>query len=170
MGGEGAIGKDVARPSGVEDVDLTKPRSPEIYFGATRNLYLGNGISGKTGIQTFAELTGVKTNILYFMGDWDFSGEYAESKSANAKIIFRYQGEQVYMVSSAVNPIEAALRIDGGPLLNFGGSDVDQARGSVYIQDERLYRIIKNPSGWGEHTLEITVPEPGLKVFTFTFG
>lgn len=168
LGETGKIDNSLSKPEGVESVDASVVRSPEIYFGASRNSYLGNGAPGVVGPQSLVEPQGVKANILYMVGDWDFDGEFAENKSKGAKIIFRYTAQKVFLVASSENKVNAKILIDGKNVsLNMVGSDVDNS--TVIIERDRLYRLIENDSS-EEHTLEIIINEPGVKIFTFTFG
>ncbi len=157
----------VTEPNDGGEVDFGGVKSPEIYFGSARNTYLGNGESNREGMQTFTEPTGLKTNILYLAGDWDFKPEYAESASAGAKIIFRYDAKDVYMVASAENPLRIHALRDGKPLGSAAGEDVKNGRATV--SDERLYKLVQD-TDYGEHTLELIIENPGLRAFTFTFG
>lgn len=156
----------------ISDLKLTEEAaqagSPEIYFGAARNTYLGNGESGKAGTQTLIEPTGIKTNILYLVGDWDFDEEFTENKTKNAKIIFRYQAKNVYFVASAEKEIGGKILLDGKPLTEEAGADVERD-GSIKIKADRLYKLVRGKES-GEHTLEMQIEDNGLKAFTFTFG
>ncbi|MCH7883573.1 redoxin domain-containing protein [Patescibacteria group bacterium] len=163
------IQKGISKPEGVEEVDLSTRRSPEIYFGASRNTYLGNGKPNTLGAQTLPEPTGIKTNILYLTGDWEFSEEFTENKSSGAKIIFRYQAQKVFLVVSSEAGVTIRLVRDGIALGSEAGSDVEEDS-TVFIKEDRLYRLIEDPEGHGEHTLEIIIENPGLRAFTFTFG
>ena len=58
---------------------------------------------------------------------------------------------------------------DGKPIGEAAGADVD-ASGRVRIQAEGLYKLIDNPDGAGKHELEIVFEDPGIHIFTFTFG
>ena len=166
---EGAIAKDIAKPQGISDVDASKPRSPEIYFGSGRNEYLGNGKQKTSGAQTLIEPVRVKTNALYMAGTWQFEPEFAENTSAGSKIIFRYQGRDVYFVASADSDVKIKILKDGKPLGLEAGEDVDTESSTVTVREDRLYKLIED-SSYGEHTLEMIIESPGLRAFTFTFG
>lgn len=155
------------------EAEVPEGESPEIYFGAGRNLYLGNGISQKKGVQALSEPTGIKTNILYLSGTWNFEDEFAENKEKNARIIFRYRAKSVYMVASADAPVSLIVLLDGKPLEgNVAGGDSIQKEGRsiLTIHEDRLYKIIQDAKGVSEHTLELIIETPGVRVFTFTFG
>ena len=73
------------------------------------------------------------------------------------------------MVASSKNGARLKILQDGEPVGSAAGADV-ATDGTVRVQDERLYKIINNSNGTGEHTLEIIIEDPGLEVFTFTFS
>ena len=152
----GLIG-EMAKPEGVVEVDFGQVGSPEVYFGAARNQRLANGQRGVIGPQSLLPPTSVIKNNLYLMGDWNIQNEFAQNTSANAKIIFRYQAKNVYLVASAEKPVSIKIFKDG------------QLEKSLTVQADELYHLIEN-SDYAEHTLEILIEQPGLRAFTFTFG
>jgi len=155
----------------ISEVDFTKILSPEIYFGAARNDYLGNGKPHAIGLQKLVEPERIETNVLYLVGDWEFQDEFAESKG-EGKIIFRYNAKSVHLVASAADVSTIRILRGGKPLESEAGVDVMRINNTsiVNVSEARLYNLIEDPSGYGEHTLEIIVENPGLRAFTFTFG
>jgi len=150
------IDKDMTKPEGAQ-VPSQGNISPEVYFGAARSEGVGNG-SIKVGVvQTFTEPKEIKLNTLYLVGDWEFTDEYLESKSKNARIIFRYNSKNVFFVASSLTENNVKILKDGVVFQN------------VKIQNEELYSLIQGTEV-GTHTIEIQIPEPGLQAFTFTFG
>jgi len=141
-------------------------QSPEIYFGAWRNELLAGGKRFVEGEQTFAVPGSPVLNALYLGGTWNITHEHAESVS-DASIIFRYRARDVFIVASSDDGADVEILQDGKSLGDAAGEDVND--GKLHIQDERLYKIIRNPGG-EEHTLEIKVKGGKLKAFTFTFG
>lgn len=164
----GEIVGEIKVPSGVEVVDTLKERSPEIYFGASRNEWLANG-SIRDTVQTYVVPDSFKLDKIYLGGDWFFSSEYAQNSSKKARIIFRYRGEKVFFVASSKDGVNLTILRDGKPIsVDAAGSDVKD--GMVSVKDDRLYRLIEDKNGSGIHTLEIIIDNPGLSAFTFTFG
>lgn len=53
------------KSDGLEDLDFSSRRSPETYFGALRNMNLGNGRSGIIGIASFEAPKSPRTSTLY---------------------------------------------------------------------------------------------------------
>ncbi|MBI5470141.1 redoxin family protein [Candidatus Kaiserbacteria bacterium] len=167
--------------SGVISVDETKLGSGETYFGALRNEYLGNGIAGKSGVQIFTEPDTVRKNALYLIGSWSIMPEYAEtppgvgsSSVGSDRIDYRYQAKSVYIVagSKTGKDIEVEVLRDSEPLnAASAGKDIifKDGRSYVRINENRLYTIV-NDTVYGDHLLEFIISDPGLQVYTFTFG
>lgn len=171
LGEKGSVASGIVEPKGAESVSPGMQLSPEIYFGAARNEFLGNGERGKVGMQTFVAPKVPAANTLYLDGDWGISKEYAENAGLRAKIVFRYKAQKVFIVASGDEGTTVTIMRDGKPLGKEAGSDVKDSK--VSIRDERLYRLIEDPAGYGEHTLEITIDGivgSGFRAFTFTFG
>ncbi len=157
------LGDKMNIPSGITTpVDAIKPesgkvKSPEIYFGASRNERLGNGKVFTAGSQTFVRPTSIQLNTLYLVGSWNIEKEYAESKSENTSIIFKYNAKNVYMVVSAPTAIDMEVWV-GGKLLK-----------TISVLNEPLYTLVGG-TDYGEHVLELKIKKANLQAFTFTFG
>ncbi len=164
LGEGGSVATGIVNPAGAETVNAS---SPETYFGSDRNELFGNGQAGKAGMQTLTVPEKIDTNTLYLDGSWNFTGEYAQNTTP-ARIIYRYQAGKVFLVASSDSGVDLTILRDGQPVGSASGSDVKD--GQVTVKANRLYRLIEDPAGYGEHTLEIDIPEPGLDAYTFTFG
>ena len=146
-------------PSTPKDAMATEPdkvKSPEIYFGSSRNKELGNGSAGLTGEQTLTLPKDVTSNKLYLGGSWNIVSEFAENKN-DARIQFKYNAKNVYFVAGSKDGVTVEIYKDGVFVKNLS------------IKNEQLYTLIAGDS-YGEHTLEIRVKDSGLQAFTFTFG
>jgi len=143
-------------------------RSPETYFGASRNEYFANGMRGKLGQQSLDAPLVALLNRLYLVGDWNISQEYAEP-AAGARILYRFNARGVYMVAEADGPVRVQVLEDGKPVTaDNRGASVDED-GYVTIEQSDLYKLIEHDSA-GEHLLELHVEGSGAKIYTFTFG
>lgn len=167
-----ALGINVTIPNSTEIpanaivVNFSDVGSPETYFGAMRNEYLANGPQSVTGTQTLTMPGVIDPNLLYLAGRWNVSDQYAEN-TGNASIVYRYHAKNVYFVASAANPAKVRVLVDGKPITVDAGSDVTDS--TVTIRDEQLYTLVLGNKS-EEHTLELDIPEPGLRAYTFTFG
>lgn len=156
LGEAGSISSDIInveakkRAPGVE--------SPETYFGASRNEFLANGVPGTTGESEYkAPSSELSENKVYLDGTWNTQKEYTQNTSSKARILYRYKAKEVYTVASSERPVNIEVYQDG----------VYQQ--TVTIQADMLYVLAENDSA-NEHLLELRITEPGVKIFTFTFG
>jgi hypothetical protein len=86
-----------------------------------------------------------------------------------AKIIFPYTAKNVFFVAGADVPTTLEVLVDVMPIPStLRGSSVLED-GTVIIDKPGLYRLIEDDVR-ASHTLELVIPVPGLKAFTFTFG
>lgn len=160
---------NIVEPDGTESVQSGFKYTPEVYFGAWRNQStLGNGVPSVIGEQELLVPEELEINHVYHGGSWQFEREFAVNKSERARIVLPYQASKVFMVASADKPVNVQVLIDGELVTDMAGEHV--SNGVVTVQNEQLYNLIDDPDGWGEHTLELIIENPGLKAFTFTFG
>jgi thiol-disulfide isomerase/thioredoxin len=157
MGMEDKVSTTTTKPAGVVTVDTSKVKSPETYFGSSRNQYLANGTAGRAGEQTLTIPSSISFNKLYLSGTWNMTSEYAESKSAGSVVVFNYEAKNAYITAGSPNGVEVEIYKD------------DVFVKKVLIKDETLYPLIQDAE-YGKHTLRIVVPKAGLQAFTFTFG
>ncbi len=145
----------------------TEASTPETYFGAERNENFGNGISHQKGEQQGVQPTAIKRDLFYLVGKWDIENEYASNIDSVNKLMMKYDAKEVYLVASADNPTDILVINDGHTVTADAGVDVQE--GKIKVSTPRLYKIIKNEKA-GEHLLELVVQQPGVHLFTFTFG
>lgn len=169
LGETGVSDMPVGPTEPVVTPDFGKIGSPETYFGSNRNEYLGNGRQSVSGEQTLTAPAAPALNTLYLDGTWNFSPEFATNSSSGAKILYEFNSKDVYFVGSADKPVRMQILIDGKPVGAAAGADVD-ADGYVTVSEDRLYHLVDEPAGYGQHTLEIIIESPGVDAYTFTFG
>lgn len=156
LGEKGAIADETVAPE-TRNTDFSRIKSPETYFGSARNRNLGSGISGREGAHKGEAPGLVEKNKLYLAGEWNITPEFAENKKEGARILFRYDARDVFLVGRADHPVAVRIMRDNAFLQ------------TVIIQNEELYRIIAGEE-YGEHLLELIIEKPGLQAFAFTFG
>ena len=160
------ISTTIATPADAVSIDFSRVQSPETYFGAARNQYLGNARELTTGMQTLVLPSSNLLNTLYLGGTWNFSDQYAET-AGNTTVVFRYNAKNVYFVASAVNMTKVTVMVDGKPAGDLAGPDAPGS--TVTVNDEQLYQVVAGKD-YSEHTLELEIPQQGLRAYTFTFG
>ncbi|MCF7865270.1 MAG: redoxin domain-containing protein [Candidatus Pacebacteria bacterium] len=155
-------------PKNKIEVDSSKVKSPEVYFGFNRNSYLSNGKTGTPGEQTLSapQSKDAASNALYLNGTWNFESEYASTnaESGQSKILFKYEAKNVYMVLSGkvgadgvTAPSQISVYVDGIKIK------------TITVKDQQLYNIVEG-ADYGIHTVELRVDTGELNAYTFTFG
>ncbi|MBI4120260.1 MAG: redoxin family protein [Parcubacteria group bacterium] len=169
LGEGGTINQSVTKEIPVQG----GPRSPETYFGAARNQYFGNGSPGVTGDQKSLIIpTQPALNTLYLSGDWNFTDEFAQNSSSNARIVYKYNSKDVFLVSESNEESIVEVLLEGKSLGPEAGADIVKTvdrKTVVKIKEARLYKIIQGKQS-ETHTLEFKIQKSGLKAFAFTFG
>lgn len=170
LGEEGSIEMDIAE----DTQEASEILSPEVYFGSSRNELLVSENPGVAGPHMDANAPeNPDANALHLIGSWNIEEEYAENLSTDAEVIFRYGAASIFTVAFADEEVQVEVLRDGIPLTKeIAGEDIffDKERSYMKISEERLYRIIEDKSGSGDHVVTLTIKKPGVKMFTFTFG
>jgi len=138
--------------------EASKARSPETYFGSSRNEYLANGPSHTSGLKVYELPKQYVLNRLYLGGEWKIESEYAESVSGSM-VVYRYNAKSVFIVAEADRPTEIEITVD---------SDKTKSK-TLLIEKSELYTLVDDLEA-GEHLLEIRVKNSGVRLFAFTFG
>ena len=153
-----------------QDVDFSKIKSPELYFGYefTRPS-LGNmeGFKPDQIISyNLSENSEIKPNMIYLEGKWKNNPDHMELQSNNGTIILKYNSKSVNIVAGGVGNF--TVRQDGKLITNDLSKDSSN-EGKFAIDEQRLYNLVTNKD-YGEHTIEIDVKGEGFQIYTFTFG
>jgi cytochrome c biogenesis protein CcdA/thiol-disulfide isomerase/thioredoxin len=115
-------------------------------YARTPETYLGN-------------LRRVKSKNVTFVGDWDYSAEYA-NPSDGASLIYNFDAKNVYLVMKQKHD-----SVDGSVDVYLDG--VFQK--TITVQDNSLYELINLPVP-GIHKLELKFKDNNIEAFAFTFG
>lgn len=146
------------------DVVLT----PETYLGYERGLTFANNHIVKDASHNYAYETDLPANTWSLNGDWTVQGQKIISNKKNASIKINFRGRKVFAVmGSQTNPIKVQVKLNGKPIADQSGKDVNS--GIVTVKGAKLYRLVElNNDTHG--VLELISTEPGLEIYTFTFG
>src|SRR3990167_1521789 len=142
--------------SGVISQPITKEifvqngaKSPETYFGSTRN--------------------NQQKNFLFPNDSWSITPEFAQNNSANASIVYTYTARDVFFVAKSDTEVVIEVLRDGRPLGSEAGADIiktSDGKSVLKIKEARLYKVIQGDKS-ETHKLELRIQKPGLKAFTF---
>lgn len=162
-----------SEPKNAVVIDLPKVKTPETYFGSARNGTLANGVPYKDGNQDFAFPSTEKSGVPYLSGSWTFTKEFAKSLIAGTKIRLGYSAKSVSAVMSGGGLSKIKVLRDGVALTpENAGKDIRFEKGESYffVQEARIYDIVNDTAGYGDHKLELILENSGTIIYTITFG
>jgi cytochrome c biogenesis protein CcdA/thiol-disulfide isomerase/thioredoxin len=146
-------------------------KSPETYVGYARAEHFAGGQMAHDSSATYHAPQALLTNQWAFDGRWTIGEESAQLASAGGHIVYRFHARDLHLVlGPGLNgqPVRFRVLIDGRvPGVNHG-TDTD-ADGNGTISVQRLYQLVRQADGNGEHTFDIRFLDPGVQVYAFTF-
>jgi thiol-disulfide isomerase/thioredoxin len=153
-----------------QEVNFSKIKSPELYFGYEfARSPLGN-IEGFKSNQIVSynllENSKIKPSQIYLEGKWKNDPDHMELQSNNGSIILKYNSKSVNIVAGGNGNFTV---IQDGKLITNDLSKDASSDGIFMIDKQRLYNLVTNKD-YGEHTIEIDVKGQGFQIYTFTFG
>lgn len=105
-------------------------------------------------------------------GLWKVGAESGILQSAPGKIVFRFHSRDLHMVLGPTKngtPVRFKIELNGAAPQADHGSD-SSADGSGEIRQPRMYQLIRQKGPVKDVTFEIEFLDPGVEVFSFTFG
>jgi thiol-disulfide isomerase/thioredoxin len=105
-------------------------------------------------------------------GSWNVGAEHSALQTAPGKVVFRFHSRDLHMVigpAKSGSPIRFKVSLDGAA--PGGDHGVDSGPdGSGEVREPRLYQLIRQKVRAQDRTFEIEFLDPGVEVFSFTFG
>ncbi len=157
--------------SQVESEIVPDNQTPETYLGRARADRMASPERVMEGIAS-----GYTYPAALSLHDWALQGRFSigldrvTAVKGNAAVEIRFNASKVFVVMGSVagHPIKVKVLLDGQPLTLHKGSDV-QDDSSITVDKHRLYEalIFEKPM---TGVLELIANEPGLEIYTFTFG
>ncbi|MGF6936153.1 cytochrome c biogenesis protein CcdA/thiol-disulfide isomerase/thioredoxin [Paraburkholderia sp. UCT70] len=147
-------------------------RSPETYVGYARAQNFAGGQMTQDTTSTYHAPPTLMANQWALDGRWSVSDENARLDSPNGRIVYRFCGRDLHLVLGPGRdgqPVRFRVLIDGKAPGADRGTDID-AYGNGTVTAQRLYQLVRQASGSGERTFEITFLDPGVLAYAFTFG
>ncbi|MFC7473342.1 redoxin family protein [Dankookia sp. GCM10030260] len=145
-------------PAG-DDPDLSRIASPEIYFGAQHPTPQARAQSPRPGAATygFGPAAALRLNQYELDGTWLREAEALSLQSPRGGLRLRFSAAKLHLVAGATREVPIRVSIDGG------------APVASSIGRPTLYTLLDGEA-YGEHRLEFTAEQPGLSLFSVTFG
>ena len=154
--------------------------TPETYLGFAHTMNIANpGGEDRTSQTVYAAPADVPLDDFALNGRWLAAAEYvhhaADAKTPGDSVALHYRAKSVYLVAGSDDSQPRRLYVtqDGKPLPKAAwGVDVRAGSdGRTYIElaGKRMYYLVNNGE-FGGHLLQLYALEPGLSLYSFTFG
>jgi methionine-S-sulfoxide reductase len=163
-----AAGEGVSAPSNVAEV-----ASPETYVGYARAAnFASPGGLARDSVNSYSLPGALALNQWALGGSWNVAGEHARLTAANGRVAFRFKARDLHLVlgpAQADKPVRFRVTVNGGPTKMDSGMDVD-ANGAGVVREHRLYNLVRLAGPIRETEFVIEFLDPGVDVYSFTFG
>ena len=151
--------------------------TPETYLGFAHTINLANtGGEHRNSAAEYTQPADIPLDDFALNGRWLATAEYLRSSGTpNGSITLHYRAKSVYLVAGSddTKPRRLYVMQDGAPLSTEArGVDVRASTdGRTYVElgAKRMYYVISNGE-FGGHLLKLTPSEPGVSLYSFTFG
>jgi hypothetical protein len=169
-----AAGFEPLQGTGVQAAaDETQDQSPETYVGFAR----AQNFSSPGGFlqdrpQRYSAPAELGLNQWALSGTWSVDAEKAVLDAAPGKIVFRFHARDLHLVlgpGGSGKPVRFRVLLDGAAPGANHGTDTD-AGGDGAVGEQRLYQLIRQSNGVGEHVFSIEFLDSDVRAYSFTFG
>jgi len=165
---KGDVGTGVSMAS--DNVDV---QSGETYIGYARakNFVSDGGVTEDIA-RVYSIPNPLQLNQWGLKGNWRVEPEKAVLMDPAGHLSFRFHARDLHLVMGLGKdgkPVHFIVRLDGQPLGADHGVDSNEA-GYGTVTEERLYQLIRKTGPVQDHTFDIIFLDPGVKVYSFTFG
>jgi thiol-disulfide isomerase/thioredoxin len=173
----GATGLDestvLITADGAEAPPSEDVQSPETYVGYARaENFASPERMAEDSRKTYSPPARPALNQWGFDGSWNAGAESGTLESAPGKIVFRFHSRDLHLVlgpSKNGTPVRFKVKLNGAaPGADHGSDSAPDGTGEV--RQSRMYQLVRQKGPAKDVTFEIEFLDPGVKVFSFTFG
>jgi thiol-disulfide isomerase/thioredoxin len=163
--------------AGAEAPPSDDVRSPETYVGYARTEnFASPDRMARDSRKTYSLPVRLALNQWGLGGSWNAGAESGTLESAPGRIVFRFHSRDLHMVLGPAKngtPVRFKVKLNGVAPGDDHGSD-SAADGSGEVRQPRMYQLIRQKGSIhdviNDVTFEIEFLDPGVEVFSFTFG
>jgi len=153
--------------------DAADIQSPETYVGYARGTNFGSPEAVATdAVASYSYPAAPALNEWGLQGRWNDGAEKAVLVSAPGGVMFRFHARDLHLVMGPPadgSRVRFRVLIDGAPPGADHGVDTD-ADGNGTVSNVRLYQLVRQIGAVKDRTFTIQFLDPGVQVFSFTFG
>lgn len=164
------LGMNAEKKSIKEAEQYYENETPETYLGFTRADRYRSPEKVMEGIASqYSYPTELAIDDWALQGRWNVGPDKITSAEANAAIKIHFNATKVYAVmgNATGKPISVKLSLNDQPVISEKGKDVVDS--SINVDKYTIYEVLILKE-YGGDILQLTAAEPGLEIYTFTFG
>jgi thiol-disulfide isomerase/thioredoxin len=146
--------------------------SPENYIGYARTENFASAGAAFDKPHVYQVPATLRLNEWGLAGDWTVRKDAAALNKPNGSVAYRFHARDLHVVMGPPAPgtsVRFRVLIDGQPPGVAHGLDVDP-QGNGTVTEPRLHQLIRQPKPIVDRQVEIEFLDPGVQVFSFTFG
>ena len=148
-------------------------KSPETYVGYARAAnFAALGGEVHDAEHLYSAPAAPALNQWGLQGAWTVGARQAVSDAPGGAVRYRFHARDLHMVLGSgpgARSVRFRILLDGQAPGADHGADAD-ARGFGTVTAQRLYQLVRQKGSPADRTFEIQFLDPGVQVFTFTFG
>lgn len=146
--------------------------SPETYLGYARAQNFASGEAAQDRSASYVVPASLPLNDWGLVGNWTVGEENVMLNAPQGRIVYRFHARDLHLVlgpNAGGKPVAFKVTLDGKAPGEMHGTDVTPD-GRGVVTDQRLYQLIRQTDGAGEHTFSIEFEQAGVAAYAFTFG
>jgi thiol-disulfide isomerase/thioredoxin len=159
--------------AGAEAPPSEDVRSPETYVGYARaEKFASPERMARDSRKTYSPPARPALNQWGLGGSWNAGAEGGTLESAPGRIVFRFHSRDLHMVLGPAKngtPVRFTVKLNGAAPGDDHGSD-SGTDGTGEVRQPRMYQLVRQKGPISDVTFEIEFLDPGVEVFSFTFG
>lgn len=159
--------------TGAEAPPSEDVRSPETYAGyQLAERFVSREHLARDSTKTYGQPLRPGLNQWGLGGSWNAGAERSVLAAAPGKVVFRFHARDLHMVLGPAKngmPVRFTVKLDGAAPGEDHGVD-SSSDGSGEVREPRMYQLIRQKGRVEDRTFEIEFLDPGVEVFSFTFG
>ena len=148
-------------------------RSPETYAGYQRaERFASRERLARDSRRSYSPPIAPALNQWGLGGPWNVGAERSSLQAAPGKVVFRFHSRDLHMVLGPAKngrAVRFKVTLDGAAPGDNHGVD-SSTDGSGEVREPRMYQLIRQKGRVQDQTFEIEFLDPGVEVFSFTFG
>lgn len=143
--------------------------TPETYLGYARADKRLSPILIPNQIANYHFPQKLASNAWALQGQWEVKQDKIISKASDARLRIQFNASKIYLVmgNNTSQPIKVDLLLNNKSITTPRGQDVTSS--SILVNKYSLYELVKN-NQLEKGLLEIIVSQPGIELYTLTFG